>query len=1000
MSEFSAVTAESPQQPPLQRPAFWWASRLVAILGIVFSLVFFFVERRLEAERHTTVVKHFASDYAETIQERFALINERLISVRSFLGATKDVGDQQFSAFVKPLMESRLAFQTIEWIPRIQQAGGADTDTNTDTNTDTFPVRFMEPFIGDAPPVGLDLAIDPLRRAVMERARDSGLPLATAPVRTLRAGRMQVDVLVLLPVYVPGATLETAAERQSALLGFVAGVVRVEPLISMAIAGQTLSMFDLELIDPAAPAAQQLLVSYRADQADTRIDGTQAKPLVDTVSIPVTFGGLHWELLVSPMPALLKHEGGSISWLLLVFGLIVTLASVLITHLLLTGNRRVSALVTERTEALRTATEQMSFQRSLLASLIDTSPTGVLVVSPDRRWILWNMQFLAIWGISPEVLKLADSRSGIQSILPQLADPEKFMEIVDEIYDHPEIKQLDEVMLKDGRVYERHTAPVIADDGTVHGRSWFYHDITERAHFENDLRAARDTAEAASQAKSNFLATMSHEIRTPMNGVLGMADLLQMTELNAEQHEYLRIIKDSGSSLLTILNDILDFSKIEADKIVIEALPFAPAALLEEAAALMRGRVQEKQISLHVALHESRSLRVMGDPNRLRQVLNNLIGNAIKFTRQGRVDLRLQMAERGADMMHLHFEIADTGIGIPSEVLPQLFSPFFQADSSITRHFGGTGLGLAICKRLVEAMGGRIGVNSEEGKGSRFWFELILPLAPAEKCALVSSDTATEKTKKPSWAGRRVLVVDDNAINARVASEVLEKSGLTVIPAKNGQAAVDAHAADPVDLILMDVMMPVMNGHEATRQIRALEATQTVGGTAPPHVPIIAFTSNAFDEDRERALASGMDDFIAKPFREANFMAVMERWLPATSADDLSTSPVFDSGSLIDVTRAAGIAPLGLVDIFLDETESELHRLTMAMAEQRPESVAQLAHNIATTSLNVGAMRVADVARRLEQTTHASDDAARLVEQLRSELLHFRVAADRRRDEF
>ena len=976
-----------------QRPAYWWATRLVAVLGVVFSLVFFMVERKLEAERHTAVVKHFAEDYAKTIHDRFALINERLIAVRSFLGALPDVRDQQFSAFVMPLMESRLAFQTIEWAPRLQQAGGADT----------FPVRFMEPFVGDAPPVGLDLASDPLRRAVMERARDSGLPLATAPLRTMRAGRLQVDVLVLLPVYAAGASLETTAERQVALQGFVSGLVRVEPLIGLALAGDPLPMFDMVLIDPAAPSAEQILVSYRADKTDARLDIAQVRQQVESASVPVAFGGLNWELLVSPTAAFFTYEGGGISWLLLAFGLSATVALVFITHLLLAGNRRVSELVTKQTEALRATTEQMSFQRSLLASLIDTSPTGVLVVSPDRRWILWNMQFLSIWGISPEVLKLADSKSGIQSILPQLADPEKFMEIVDEIYDQPEIKQLDEIVLKDGRVYERHTAPVIADDGTVHGRSWFYHDITERAHFENDLRAARDTAEAGSKAKSNFLATMSHEIRTPMNGVLGMAELLLMTELTAEQQEYLRILKDSGSSLLTILNDILDFSKIEADKMVIDALPFAPAALLDETAALMRGHLQEKQITLHVALHESRSLRVVGDPNRLRQVLNNLIGNAIKFTHQGRVDLRLQMAERGPGAMHLHFEITDTGIGIPPAVMPQLFSPFFQGDSSTTRHFGGTGLGLAICKRLVEAMGGRIGVESEVGQGSRFWFELILPLAPAVQCALVTCDVVRGTNKKPSWSGLRVLVVDDNAINARVASEVLEKSGLTVTSVENGQLALDAHAEDPVDLILMDVLMPVMNGHEATRRIRALEAAHTGGNVPSPHVPIIAFTSNAFDEDRERALASGMDDFIAKPFREANFMAVLERWLPAAVSPELPTEsaiPVFDSAMLIDVTRTAGIAPLDLVDIFLDETERALHRLSAAVAEQQHEIVARLAHSIATTGLNVGAMCAADVATRLEQTAHVTGDASGLVEQLRAELQRYRVAVDQHRGEF
>jgi signal transduction histidine kinase/DNA-binding response OmpR family regulator/CHASE1-domain containing sensor protein len=994
----------------MNRSTYGWVTGVVAVIGLSFTLAFYSVQRNLEAQRHTETIKHYASDYAATIRDRFLLVGERMMAVRHLLTAVPSVTEPQFIDFVQPTMESRLAVQTIEWAPRIKAA--------TATEYDRFPVRFMEPYVGDAPPVGLDLAADPVRRAVMDAARDSGELAAVMPVVRVRAERQQVSVLLLLPVYVRGAALDTVLQRQEALTGFVTALVRIDPLIELALAGQGVRMFDLALIDPAAAPDSAALISFRADKSSKPIPIRELKSHTDTVAMPIMLAGLEWQLLVMPAPALAKFEGVSIALLLLGFGICAILSTVFIIHLLLAGNRRVTALVTKKTAELRESAERTAFQRTLLASLIEASPTGVLVASPDRRWILWNLHFLTIWSIPVEIIKQSESHNALDFMLPQLADPDGFMQRVDQIYGQPELHRRDEILLKDGRVFERHTAPVIGEDGTVHGRSWFYQDITERTLFQNELLNARDAAETASRAKSEFLATISHEIRTPMNGVLGMTDLLQMTEMNDEQQEYLKIIKDSGASLLVILNDILDYSKIEAGKMEIEARPFSPVALLNETSALMLGRAMEKQIELRIAIDEDTSLQVLGDANRLRQVLVNLIGNAIKFTHQGCIDLRLQVAERENATLHLRFDIADTGIGIAPEVVPKLFMPFFQADSSTTRRFGGTGLGLAICKRLIDAMGGHIGVESREGQGSRFWFDLILP--QVEVRASPSAALTGGLARASDWNGCTVLVVEDNPINARVASELLEKNGLRVTVAENGALALDAYLANPPDLILMDVQMPVMGGHEATQRIRALEAENS---SSPRHVPIVAFTANAFDNDRVLAMDAGMDDFIAKPFREANFIATLARWLPSpnqthqthqfnqkssatpppatrTSGDEIA-DVVFDSAMLLEITAGAGIQPMELVDLFLEDAGQTLSDLETAIDGNDRASAERCAHTLKSTCASVGANRLQKLALTVEQALRVAlgDDARTQVAALRAELALYRQTVEARRPE-
>jgi signal transduction histidine kinase/ActR/RegA family two-component response regulator len=386
--------------------------------------------------------------------------------------------------------------------------------------------------------------------------------------------------------------------------------------------------------------------------------------------------------------------------------------------------------------------------------------------------------------------------------------------------------------------------------------------------------AAQRQAHKLAQAKSEFLAKMSHEIRTPLNGVIAAADLMAATQLNDEQHELLDTLRLSAKTLLGIINDILDFSKIEAGRMVLETLSFTPTVLVEEVASIMAPAAHSKGLTVRTELSSSLPHSVAGDPLRLRQILLNFVGNAIKFTACGEVVIRAMRLKKGeGQSAWLRFEVQDTGVGIPPEKQAGIFDAFTQADSSVTRQYGGTGLGLAICKRLVELMGGQIGVYSQPGQGSCFWFEVPLPV--------IQENAPEETTAQPSGSalnsheldGVRVLLVEDNPVNQKVAIRMLQKLGCVVELAENGQQALEKLERASYDIVLMDMQMPIMDGLTATRLLRQRE--QQTGH----HQVVIALTANAMQTDRELCLDAGMDDYLSKPLTLDALQVMLLRWV-------------------------------------------------------------------------------------------------------------------------
>ena len=551
-----------------------------------------------------------------------------------------------------------------------------------------------------------------------------------------------------------------------------------------------------------------------------------------------------------------------------------------------------------------------------------------------------------------------------------------------------------------------------------------------------EAEQARATAEAASRTKGEFVANMSHEIRTPLNAVLGMSHLALRAATDPRQRDYLQKIQRSGEHLLGIINDILDFSKIEAGRLEIEHIPFVIDDVLQNLAQMSEDRAHAKGLAFAVDLPEEIPHRLRGDPLRISQILINYVNNAIKFTERGTINVSVTIAERGETALLLRFAVQDTGIGIAEPSRLQLFQPFQQADSSISRRFGGTGLGLTISRELATMMGGEVGVSSEPGRGSLFWFTVLVELdtatatAPAADRDLPATAAESVESLTLQLHGRRVLLAEDNSFNQQVAQEMLNDVGVAVVLAENGQEALDWLAREHFDAVLMDMQMPVMDGIAATQHLRRMPACAGIA--------VIALTANASREDEERCRDAGMDDFVSKPIRPEALYATLLRWIghsepdfaappagaPARSAPrPAAAAAVAPAAPVAPVTPVASAAPpaaaetpaavldMAVLDAltggradrlrkfatsFLASAENTIGALEAAVAENRIEPVSALGHKLKSAARWMGAMAMGELAEQLERQRRAADlpRAAELAKALAGQLALVRGELD------
>ncbi|HEY0064669.1 MAG TPA: ATP-binding protein [Telluria sp.] len=624
------------------------------------------------------------------------------------------------------------------------------------------------------------------------------------------------------------------------------------------------------------------------------------------------------------------------------------------------------------THALEQLVQQRETARELTEQILDQLPIPVFLKDREGRFVRFNRQFQEFYQLTREQLmgaRIEDFTPPAWASVTQQEDT---------------LAWRTGLMVSSERRVTQIDPPVdlVVNRIVIHsgGESYllgFSIDISEQRAARDAMQRAVESAQAASRAKSEFLANMSHEIRTPMNGILGMTELVLESALATEQREDIALVKASADALLTIVNEILDFSKIEAGKLDLEEVPFDLRQLVRETVRSLTPRAQKKGLQLSCDMPAQMPRMMKGDPGRLRQVLLNLLGNAIKFTQAGSVTLALVQGFETEDRCEIEFIVTDTGIGIPLEKQQLIFEPFAQVDGSTTRQFGGTGLGLTICRRLVILMQGDLSVDSAPGKGSAFRFSVPLRHATHDQMArsvIVTSDAPAvpelllaapaQVQQTDSGSGLRILLAEDNPVNQRLALRLLEKMGHRITLVDNGQDALARAMQGTFDLILMDVQMPELDGLSATRRIRQWELAR--GG----HVPIVAMTARAMQGDRERCLEAGMDDYLSKPIDSEHLRQLVSRFHVEQAGPVLAWRT-----ALLRLDGDTGLL-LELAALFIDDGPQLMQTLYQALdADDLPAS-QRAVHSLQGVLVNFGAQRAISQTERLSLSLHEPAQAA------------------------
>lgn len=622
-------------------------------------------------------------------------------------------------------------------------------------------------------------------------------------------------------------------------------------------------------------------------------------------------------------------------------------------------NQSLEATVEERTNEFTEANAR-------LKTLVSNLSAGLLAEDESRHIILINQQFCEIFNIPepPENLLGLDCSGFAEEGKDMFKNPDAFIDRIEELLKERKLAVGDELETVDGRVLERAYIPIYHEENYL-GHLWQYRDITEQKRSEKEWQEARFTAEAAVVAREQFLANMSHEIRTPMNSILGMSELMLKEELSPRHRNFLSIMRASADNLLVIINDILDLSKIDAGKLDFEEINFSLVEISKNLIATLEGSAAEKDLELILSIDSELEKIVIGDPYRLSQVLLNLLGNAIKFTDKGYVKLSLKKLESEDEMVTVRFAVKDSGVGIPKEKVATIFDDFVQVDSSVSRKFGGTGLGLTISNKLVRMMGDQMEISTEPGKGSEFSFELTFPVGNLDE--MVAKKAIPLDTE--ILRGKNLLLVEDHPFNQKLALAIMEDWGMEISVADNGLIALEILEQKAIDIVLMDIQMPVMDGIEATRQIRLRY------GSA---LPVIALTANAL-RSQETSLREGqMDGYISKPFRAEDLQLEILKVLgmgaqtktggsEAEEKQENEQADLYDRAVLEKQSNGDPRLTRRLLDIYLETTPSVITNLKEAAGLGDLSRIAGIAHSLKPSVRLMGMRQILDDVLTLEK---------------------------------
>jgi len=898
----------------------WLPALLVMAVGVWLTAAAYHLSLNWEHKAIATDFNQRAGDRAALFAT--AIRDDRLMleSVCGFFIGSRQVDRDEFHLFIRPLIDQMPGMQAVGWAPRISDArrsrfetlarldGPGDfqiTQPDADGNmvrasrrAEYFPACYIAPLPDNEHMIGFDLASCPVRGEAIARARDSGQITATPPLPSARKGDKHQVVLTVLPLFYGEPKSEAA--RREALRGFIVGVFRPDAIVRHIVEQSSPQGMDIYLCH-LSPAGRELVCFHRS-----RMDGPDYRPESQAwLDNPrgifhtsyFTIGGRHWMLLMKPAPSFIAARKTWQPACILLAGLAFTALFTAYVFIVVDRAAAVQGLVAQRTL-------QLQESRQRLQMIAKSAHDGIVAVDDAGRTTFWNAAATRIFGYKEEEALGRDVHQLIAAPCYRVQCGEAVRWFRESGQGAAVGKTLELIGVhKDGRelpVELSLSAAIL--DGHWHAVA-VIRDIAERKRVEDELRRhaaaleaankalaeARDAAEAAARAKTAFLANMSHEIRTPMTAILGFSEVLAAASQDPAALEAAETVKRNGQYLLELINNILDLSKIEAGKLYVERQTCSPAALAAEVLSLMHVRAEAKNLFVKLEADGPLPVRIVTDPIRLKQVLINLIGNAVKFTEVGGVRVVMGMQREPNRPPLLRIDVIDTGIGMNEEQLNRAFLPFVQADASTSRRYGGSGLGLSISKRLAQLLGGDIRAESREGQGAVF--SLFIDPGPLDGVEMldhlseaVNTTSTADHNAKPSKIKLhgRVLLAEDGPDNQRLIAFLLRKAGAEVTLVADGQAAIEAvqaagdarGAPRPFDVILMDMQMPRLDGYQAAARLREMGYRG----------PIIALTAHAMSQDRKKCLDAGCDDYLAKPLDHRRLLEIVARWMKEPAA--------------------------------------------------------------------------------------------------------------------